>query len=94
MDFVQLFQLVGAAFVLVAFVGAQLNWDLLELRYLVPNLVGSLILTVVALSAFDWGFLLLWFTWTVVTIASLIKYLHIEITDDRINFEYEPPSSS
>jgi hypothetical protein len=72
----QLVQIVGALFILTAFLLSQRN--LLDARsypYLLLNLVGAVILTVLAYGQGRWGFLLLEGAWTVVALAGLAMRL-------------------
>lgn len=69
-----LVQIVGAVLVLAGFAAAQLGRVTPKsVNYLVINLVGSGLLTVVAVLGRDWGFLLLEGVWAVVSLVSLIK---------------------
>jgi hypothetical protein len=64
----QLFQIAGAALILVAFIAAQRNaMSPHSTVYLALNLVGSIVLTGVALHGQDWGFLMLELVWAVVS---------------------------
>ena len=66
-------QLIGAALNMGAF--ALLHFEIAAssaLRYLVPNLVGSIILVVTAWIDRQWGFLLLEAAWVVVCIRAII----------------------
>ncbi len=70
----QVLQLVGALLILAAFIGAQVNrltptWRI----YLVLNLVGSLLLAVLAALDVDLGFLLLEAVWAVVSAWALLR---------------------
>jgi hypothetical protein len=72
----QVIQIVGALLILVPFAAAQFG----RLRvtapaYLVLNLVGSAILTGVALDAADWGFFLLEFVWALVSSFGLYQVM-------------------
>lgn len=68
----QIFQIAGAALILVAFVAAQRDaMSPHSVVYLALNLVGSLVLTGVALHGQDWGFLMLEAVWAVVSAWSL-----------------------
>jgi hypothetical protein len=70
----QIFQLVGAGLILVAFIAAQRDaMSPHSAVYLTLNLLGSIVLTGVALHGQDWGFLLLEFVWAVVSAWSLWK---------------------
>jgi hypothetical protein len=64
----QIFQIGGAILILAAFMAAQRgSMSPHSAVYLVLNLVGSLILTGVAIHGQDWGFLLLEAVWAVVS---------------------------
>jgi hypothetical protein len=70
----QILQIGGAILILLAFGGAQRGSLTPHSRaYLVLNLVGSAILTAVALIDSDWGFLLLESVWAVVSLWGLIQ---------------------
>jgi hypothetical protein len=75
----QVVQVVGALLILAGFAAAQFGW--LETRsrvYLVLNLVGSIILTVLAWFEEQWGFLLLEFVWAIVSAVGLFQLLRGE----------------
>jgi hypothetical protein len=64
----QIFQVAGAALILVAYIAAQRNaMSPHSVVYLALNLVGSIVLTGVALHGQDWGFLLLEVVWAAVS---------------------------
>jgi hypothetical protein len=68
----QIVQIAGAVLILIAFGASQRGVMSPHSRvYLVLNLVGSAILTGVALHESDWGFFLLEFVWAVVSLWSL-----------------------
>ncbi len=70
----QIVQIVGAVMILIAFGAIQRGMvSPHALSYLMLNLVGSLILTGVALNASDWGFLLLEAVWAIVSLWGLIQ---------------------
>jgi hypothetical protein len=70
----QVIQVIGALMILVAYGAAQAGrWATDQLAYLWLNLVGSVILAVLAATSENWGFLLLEGVWAIVTAASLIK---------------------
>jgi hypothetical protein len=67
-------QLVGAVLNMGAF--ALLHFEIAPssaLRYLVPNLLGSIILVAAAYAGRQWGFLLLEGAWVVVTAQAILK---------------------
>ena len=67
-------QLVGAALNMGAF--ALLHFEIAAssaLRYLIPNLLGSIILVVTAWIDSQWGFLLLEAAWVVVLTHAVIR---------------------
>lgn len=64
-----LVQIVGAILILVAFVLAQLRVLAQDAYgYLVPNLLGAIILTVDAWQGAQWGFVLLEGVWAAVSL--------------------------
>jgi len=68
----QLVQIVGAILILVAYAGAQMGkLDQRSLSYLWLNLVGSIILAILAAVDNQYGFLLLEGVWAVVSAWSL-----------------------
>jgi len=72
----QLVQIVGALLILVAFAGAQFGrLDQHSLSYLVLNLIGSVILAVLAGLDDQYGFLLLESVWALVSAWSLAREL-------------------
>jgi hypothetical protein len=69
----QLVQIVGALLILTAFTAAQLGrMDPHSRPYLVLNLLGSLVLAVLAWRERQWGFLLLESVWAAVSLWGLI----------------------
>jgi hypothetical protein len=72
----QIFQIVGALFVLAAFVLAQMRrLDSNSLSYLSMNVIGSLILAALAAVDHQWGFLLLEGVWALVSVWGIVSVL-------------------
>jgi hypothetical protein len=70
----QVIQVAGALLILAAFAGVQFEWMRPETRlYLALNLVGSAILAVLAVSAAQWGFVLLESVWAIVSAWGLLR---------------------
>jgi hypothetical protein len=70
----QAIQLAGAIIILTAYAaGLTGRWSTDALPYLVLNLVGSVILAVIAAITSNWGFLLMEGVWSIVTAWQLIK---------------------
>lgn len=69
----QTVQIVGSLFVLAAFAAAQRGWlSQRSTSYLMLNLAGSAVLSVEAVLAQQWGFLLLEGVWAVVSAVGVI----------------------
>lgn len=72
----QVVQVVGALMILAGFAGLQLGKiSAISRTYLVLNLVGSVVLTVLAWYEEQWGFLLLETVWAVVSAWSLVQVI-------------------
>jgi hypothetical protein len=72
----QVIQVIGALLILAAFAALQFGVTRAQSRvYLMLNLVGSLILAVLALADSQWGFLLLEAVWAIVSLWSLQQVL-------------------
>lgn len=72
----QIFQIGGALLILAAFIAAQRgSMSPHSPIYLTLNLIGSLVLTGVALHGKDWGFLLLEVVWAVVSAWGLVQVM-------------------
>jgi hypothetical protein len=70
----QLVQVIGALLILTAFAAAQFGAMSQESRlYLWLNLVGSVVLSVLALREEQWGFVLLESVWAAVSLWGLLK---------------------
>ena len=70
----QVIQVIGALMILTAYAAAQTGrWSTDAPIYLWLNLVGSVILAVLAAISENWGFLLLEGVWAIVTAHSLVK---------------------
>ena len=70
----QVVQVAGALLILAAFAAAQFGkLDVESKAYLWLNLVGSVVLTALALHEEQWGFLLLESVWAIVSAYSLVR---------------------
>jgi hypothetical protein len=72
----QIVQIIGALLILIPFTAVQFGWMRPTSRaYLVLNLVGSGVLTWLALDDSQWGFFLLEVVWAAVSLWGLIAVL-------------------
>jgi hypothetical protein len=72
----QIAQLLGAALVLSGFAASQLGWlNTRSAIYQTVNLVGSLILTAVALNGRLYGFVILNGVWAAVSLIALARII-------------------
>jgi hypothetical protein len=68
-------QLAGAVLILLPFLGSQLgSLDTGSATYLWPNLVGSVLLAVVAVVGAQWGFVLLEGCWAFASASALRRH--------------------
>ena len=73
---IQLVSLVGSLLILAAFAANQFGrLGSATLPYVVLNLVGSFVLSIIAVVEAQWGFLLLEGVWTLVSAYSLVRLL-------------------
>jgi hypothetical protein len=76
MNIVDVVEIVGALLILAGFAAAQRGrLSIRSLTYLGLNVVGSLILAILALLHQSWGFLLLEGTWAIVSAVSIVGVL-------------------
>jgi len=72
----QIESFVGAAFILVAYIGHQVGWmDSRRALYNVLNAAGAAILAWIALRPLQVGFAIMEVTWTVVSLVALIRVM-------------------
>ena len=69
----QAISVAGALLILAGYAASQLGWlDRRDAVYNLVNLVGALILTVVAFRARQWGFVLLEGVWSLLSLPPLL----------------------
>ena len=76
--FTQLLSSLGAALILVAYIGHQIKWkpmDSLRVPYNLLNTAGGAILAYIALRPLQVGFAVMESTWTVVSVMALFRAL-------------------
>jgi hypothetical protein len=72
----QLVQIAGAVLILAGFVLSQMNrLDPRSYLYLLLNLIGAAMLTVLAFAGQRWGFVLLEGVWSLVALAGIVLRL-------------------
>lgn len=70
----QLISIAGAALILAAYAGNQAGvLDRADILYNLMNLVGALVLVVIAYEAGQWGFVLLEGVWAALSIPPLVR---------------------
>jgi len=70
----QMASFAGALFILIAYVGHQLNWmDSRKPAYNILNAVGSVILAYIALHPFQIGFVVLETSWVLISVYALAR---------------------
>ena len=73
---IQVISILGALAILIAYAANQFGWtDASNLRYQLANLLGSGILTVVAVIEVQLGFILLEGTWALISLWGIVQIL-------------------
>ena len=73
---IQAISILGALAILIAYAANQFGWtDASNLRYQLANLVGSGILTVVAVIEVQFGFILLEGAWALMSLWGIVQIL-------------------
>lgn len=73
---IQFISVLGSLAILAAYAANQFRWlNSASLPYMLLNLVGSAILSIIAIVEQQWGFLLLEGVWALLTLWSIIQYV-------------------
>ena len=73
---IQAISILGALAILIAYAANQFGWtDASNLRYQLANLLGSGILTVIAVIEVQFGFILLEGAWTLMSLWGIVQIL-------------------